>query len=260
MIIKKRIWGKDDFYGPKHTFRQNKMFSFLKRKVKNGLILDAGCGKGEQTLRLLKEGYNVVAVEVNDENLNHIKSNLNRSNLNHRVKLLKSPLETFELERNILDGIVCGEVLEHVEDDDKVLRNFNLFLKEGGHCIITAPLNKKYWNIDDEWAGHNRRYSLESLTHVVEKNGFKIEKINYYGPFMKWYFNNIYLPILRKKLKNYNPEVELKKKTHFPSFLKGLTRHLHFLFYLDEIFKYPAEKSIYFLADIKKIKEVSKDG
>jgi hypothetical protein len=77
---------------------------------------------------------------------------------------------------------------------------------------------------------------------------------------MNWYFNNIYLPILRKKLKDDNSEARLKKKGSFLSFLKGLTPHLHFLFYLDEIFNYPAEKSIYFLADIKKVRKVSKDG
>jgi 2-polyprenyl-3-methyl-5-hydroxy-6-metoxy-1,4-benzoquinol methylase len=144
-IIKKRIWGMDDFYGPKHKFRQNKMISSLNKVVRRGTILDAGCGKGEQSLKLLHNGFDVVAVELNDENLNHFKKQIQGLRKFHsKLKIIKSSLEDLKLEKESLDAILCGEVLEHVEDDDRVLRNFNLFLKEGGHCIITSPLNLEY--------------------------------------------------------------------------------------------------------------------
>jgi len=40
--IKKRIWGGDDFFGPKHIFREKKMLSFLLKNINKGKILDAG--------------------------------------------------------------------------------------------------------------------------------------------------------------------------------------------------------------------------
>ena len=47
----------------------------------------------------------------------------------NKIKIVKSKLENLNLQKDSIDGIVCGEVLEHVEDDYKTLRNFNLFLK-----------------------------------------------------------------------------------------------------------------------------------
>lgn len=254
MKIVKRIWGGDDFFGPKHIFREKKMLSFLLKRLKKGCVLDAGCGKGDFSFRLLEKGFSVVGVDITDENLGFLKNRLQNSKFDGRMKLVKSELERVRFPKDSFDAIVCGEVLEHVKDDDKTLKNFNKFLKRGGHCIITTPMNMKYWNIDDEWASHNRRYSMKSFKKVVENNGFEISRIRFYGLLFNTYFFNVYLPILRKKLKK--KEGEGRECNKLFNFLKRISNYFYWVFYFDDIFRYPPEKCIYLLADIKKVKEV----
>jgi 2-polyprenyl-3-methyl-5-hydroxy-6-metoxy-1,4-benzoquinol methylase len=40
--------------------------------------------------------------------------------------------------------VLSIEVIEHIEDDSKVLRKFNEMLKEDGIVLITVPIHEKY--------------------------------------------------------------------------------------------------------------------
>lgn len=42
-------------------------------------------------------------------------------------------------EREVYDAIVCSDVLEHIEDDQRVVTHLGAALKPGGHLIVTSP-------------------------------------------------------------------------------------------------------------------------
>ena len=71
------------------------------------------------------------------------------------------------------DGVLCTEVLEHVEDTDKFLSNMADIVKPGGTLVLTVPFI---------WQQHETPYDFYRFTEfglrsVLEKNGFLYRRV-----------------------------------------------------------------------------------
>lgn len=92
---------------------------------------------------------------------------------------------------NQVPAVALFDVIEHLEDDQAFLRTIIYpSLKEKGKMYITVPAHQGLWSADDAEAGHFRRYSIQSLKNILEKNGFRILYITY---FFKWLCLPIFL-------------------------------------------------------------------
>jgi SAM-dependent methyltransferase len=72
------------------------------------------------------------------------------------------------------DIVAAFDVIEHIVEDELVLRNFHHAIKPGGGCLITVPQHKWLWSPVDEAACHQRRYAVKELHIKVEAAGFSI--------------------------------------------------------------------------------------
>lgn len=72
------------------------------------------------------------------------------------------------------DVVAAFDVIEHIFDDELVLRNFYKAIKPGGGCLITVPQHQWLWSPVDEVACHQRRYSATELRTKIEAAGFRI--------------------------------------------------------------------------------------
>lgn len=72
------------------------------------------------------------------------------------------------------DVVAAFDVIEHILEDELVLRNFRRAIKPGGGCVITVPQHQWLWSPVDEAACHQRRYSARELHAKVEAAGFRI--------------------------------------------------------------------------------------
>jgi len=72
------------------------------------------------------------------------------------------------------DVVAAFDVIEHILEDELVLRNFHRAVKPGGGCLITVPQHMWLWSPVDEAACHQRRYSASELHAKVEAAGFRI--------------------------------------------------------------------------------------
>jgi len=72
------------------------------------------------------------------------------------------------------DMVTAFDVIEHIAEDELVLRNFHKAIKPGGACLITVPQHQWLWSPVDEAACHQRRYSARELHDKVEAAGFRI--------------------------------------------------------------------------------------
>jgi len=72
------------------------------------------------------------------------------------------------------DVIGLFDVLEHIEDDVRVLTQAHRALKRGGGLMITVPQHRFLWSRYDEHARHVRRYGAQELKRKALLAGFRI--------------------------------------------------------------------------------------
>lgn len=72
------------------------------------------------------------------------------------------------------DVIGAFDVIEHIEEDEQVLKQMHDALRAGGIMLLTVPQHKWLWSPVDEYACHVRRYSSHELHAKVEAAGFQI--------------------------------------------------------------------------------------
>ena len=119
--------------------------------------------------------------------------------MRERVSLQQGKLEASGLPEAGWDGIVSGEVVEHFEDDEKLVREFHRLLKPGGVCVVSVPADPGKWDHNDEWSGHFRRYRAQDLQRLFTRNGFQAEAVHYWGWPLAYLFHRcFYLPWLRR--------------------------------------------------------------
>jgi SAM-dependent methyltransferase len=69
--------------------------------------------------------------------------------------------------------LVCGfEVLEHIEDDAAILREWRERLREGGWLLLSVPAHQRRFGAHDRVVGHYRRYDPGAIASLLERSGF----------------------------------------------------------------------------------------
>jgi SAM-dependent methyltransferase len=74
----------------------------------------------------------------------------------------------------MFDTILCTDLLEHLEEPAKALREARRVLRRGGHAIVTVPL---YWHLHEEPRDFYR-YTMHGLRYLFETTGFEIIDIH----------------------------------------------------------------------------------
>ncbi len=82
------------------------------------------------------------------------------------------------------DVIGVFDVLEHLDDDEAVLREVRRATKPGGGVIITVPQHPRLWSAVDEFSCHRRRYTRAGLLDKVRRAGFGVERVTSFMTFV----------------------------------------------------------------------------
>lgn len=98
---------------------------------------------------------------------------LNRKGAIAKVSNLENGLRFAD---NFFDLVCAFELLEHIPNDKELLIEINRVLKKNGACLLSFPINMKFWSDFDEAVGHIRRYKPDTLNRLFEEAGFSIVK------------------------------------------------------------------------------------
>jgi SAM-dependent methyltransferase len=78
---------------------------------------------------------------------------------------------------NSVDVVGVFDVLEHIPEDQLVLREIFNAIRPGGGILITVPQHRFLWSKQDEYAHHVRRYSASELRGKLEAAGFSLVRM-----------------------------------------------------------------------------------
>jgi len=137
-------------------------------------VLEAGAGIGNLSCLLLDYPRLILA----DNDPTYAAQLNDRFGDRQNVRVVEADLtepEDFALWKDErIDTVLCSNVLEHLEPDRQVLRDFHDTLMPGGHCIIVVPAGKWLYTGLDAQLGHCRRYSVDELREKMEAAGFDV--------------------------------------------------------------------------------------
>lgn len=143
----------------------------------NGTIFDIGGGNGFVSLGLANAGYDVALLEPGVTGASLAK--------NRGIKnVICATTKTAKFKPNSLPAVGLFDVIEHIEDDLAFLQTIKDLIIKDGYLYATVPAYSFLWSADDISAGHFRRYTLSSITNVLESAGFKIEFSSYIFRFL----------------------------------------------------------------------------
>jgi hypothetical protein len=64
-------------------------------------------------------------------------------------------------------------VLEHIDDDERVLAELRAALRLGGGAIVTVPQHPRLWSAADDYGRHRRRYIRSELLTKLQRCGLE---------------------------------------------------------------------------------------
>jgi SAM-dependent methyltransferase len=170
-------------------------------------VLDAGAGRGTLALLLARRGYAVTALEESAEFLGYLRARAGEADggAGGRVALVRGDVAALPFDKASFDGVVCGEVLEHVADDGAAVAELARVLRPGGVLVATVPAGRARYGWLDRWAGHARRYELAELEGLVTACGFAVLRLHHWGfPFGLLYERAVQRPVLARHARDGN--------------------------------------------------------
>lgn len=159
---------------PRYQLRKYALKKLLGRMgAGNGKsIYEIGYGAGEIFHLYTQLGLRVYGYDFSEYAYEYASKNFQ----DDRIELFQEKPEP----KKQYDFVVACEVLEHIEDDLAMLKEWKGYVKDTGKMIISVPAHKKRWGAADVYVGHFRRYERKELKKKFARAGLQIEEIYTY--------------------------------------------------------------------------------
>jgi SAM-dependent methyltransferase len=156
-------------------------------------VLDVGCGTGRhlrQTRRI--PGITAIGLDRGEKEVRDTIKNLNEMDATSVEwggsavgagpwAVVRGSVYDLPFEESFFDCVIISEVLEHLHDDDRALREISRVLKPGGVLAASVPREGPEavcWALSREYrhseGGHVRIYRRKVLRRKLVDNGFQI--------------------------------------------------------------------------------------
>lgn len=163
------------FRGRRHVY-----MGLLKNSLSSGnpgRVLDLGCGLGGFLPSLQDFGFEVHAADMDAQSLQYCSERGFSSCTEVDCYRLPYPDDSF-------DWVTMFDVVEHIEDDARLMREVHRVVKPGGRVMISVPAYQFLFANNDVIAQHYRRYTVGSVKQLFNGTGFSMERNTYTNFFL----------------------------------------------------------------------------
>jgi 2-polyprenyl-3-methyl-5-hydroxy-6-metoxy-1,4-benzoquinol methylase len=151
--------------------------TLIRRLVKGPNILDVGCGLGANAIPLAKAGLNVTAIDISQNLVDAAKEKAKAEGAD--IEFIVGDVTKTKLSKKY-ETILMADVLEHVEDDEKLIGDMKKLLTDNGTIIAIVPALESLRCPRDDAVGHIRRYGKSELREKFMGQGLHVKKLRYW--------------------------------------------------------------------------------
>ncbi|MBD3230958.1 MAG: methyltransferase domain-containing protein [Candidatus Lokiarchaeota archaeon] len=190
-----KLTGKSRFnIHPKNLIKTRKKFWFDKYILKNGNLLDIGCGVGSKSIHCSKKLDKVYGFDFNEKHIEICKSLATKNKVKNVSFFVWNAEKRLPFEDGFFSTILNLNVLEHINNRNNLLEESYRLLKEGGLLILTLPNKNTFWKkiqkrLDLFYysdSDHKIEYSKQEIISILKNHNFEIKNISlvtYDSPF-----------------------------------------------------------------------------
>jgi SAM-dependent methyltransferase len=143
-------------------------------------VLDLGCGMGgflAGLAALSEAGARIVPSDVSLESLGHCRERGFPSGVLSSGYALPFADAAFDL-------VCMFDAIEHIPDDQRVMREVARVLRPGGSVFVSVPAYQFLYANNDRVAQHQRRYTRALLGRVFAEAGLAVERNTHANVFL----------------------------------------------------------------------------
>jgi SAM-dependent methyltransferase len=163
---------------------------YLRRRLKHvrpGRFVEVGTGTGDLAELLIGLGWQGVGYELNPD----AAATARRRNPTFEVR--EADWLDAAPEAETADLVISSMVIEHLVDDDeaKYFQRAAEWLRPGGMAVVLTPGSPAHWGVEDDIAGHQRRYTRKGMADRLRELGWKADHL----VGLTYPLSNLLLPI-----------------------------------------------------------------
>jgi SAM-dependent methyltransferase len=130
-------------------------------------VVDIGCSTGYllEDLRRDMPGVRLIGVDLVAQGLRKAHENV------PDAELMQADACALPLQDASVGAAVSANLLEHVPDDEKALREIARILRPGARAVIVVPVGPGNYDYYDRFLGHERRYARGELARKAGRAG-----------------------------------------------------------------------------------------
>lgn len=184
MMLVKLTGKHKDAIHPKHLINLGSPW-YLEHLKKTDVVLDLGCGVGQESIKCAPLVKSVIGFDVNVKNIGIAKNMAKDKKLTNIKFLVSSAEKIFPFRSNYFDKILMFDVIEHLKNREKALKEAKRVLKKGGMIFLVTDNPQTSWKRFQKSQGlsyyadrnHKYEYPRKEIVSLLEKNMFKVLSI-----------------------------------------------------------------------------------
>ena len=147
-----------------------KRYEFALPYCRNRVVLDAGCGVGYGTAHLAREATRVVGVDVDEETITYARTRYGGAN----VEFLVADVLALPFDADAFDVACSFEIVEHVPDAERFVRELARVLRPGGTLVLSTPRAEDPALRPDN-PFHEREFDADALRGLLQESFATVE-------------------------------------------------------------------------------------
>lgn len=146
------------------------------RQIPPGRFIEIGPGSGEITRLLLDNGWSGCSYDLEVKTIAKLKDRFAKEIAQHRFIPINDDYLSPPPASKRVDLVISCMVMEHLDDDAQFafMKMSSERLKKGGVMISLVPASPAHWGIEDDIAGHCRRYTRAGIETLTAISGWKL--------------------------------------------------------------------------------------